>query len=606
MKFPYGNSDFRKIITKRYFYVDRTDRIPLIEKSGEHLLFLRPRRFGKSLLLSMLQNYYDAAKADDFEQLFGQLAIGKDPTPLHNQYFILKWDFSVVSSLGAPTEIERNLHRYLNSRIKNFAVYYQTFLPQTIQIDSDDAVVSFQSLLTAIQQTPYKLYLLIDEYDNFANEVMMASRGDSQAERYKTLVHGEGCLKTLFKAVKAATTGEGLDRAFITGVSPVVMSDMTSGHNIAEDISLVPQFNDLCGFWEAEITPPLTTLVEEGQFTAEKTTEALDLMRTFYNGYCFTDSPEKNPDAGTVPDRRLYNPTLVLYFLKQYQNRGHYPREVLDSNLAMDRQKILYISRIPGGDQVIQQAVDDAHPLSVERLAYRFGVEDMLYGDKDQTFMASLLYYFGVLTMGGTTPLGKLVLTIPNLVVRRLYVEQIQSLFLPNLQKDEAMRAAEVFYSTGDIQPLCEFIEQRYFKVFDNRDYRWTNELTVKTAFLTLLFHDTFYIMDSEPSLERGYADLIMIVRPDMRQYQLLDLLLEFKYLSLQDVGLSGESLKSLSHEEITALSPVQAALNEAKENLTSYRQTLQATYGDILRLRVYSVVAVGFDRLVWEEVGED
>lgn len=605
MKFPYGNCDFYDIITEQYFYVDRTDHIPLIEKAGKYLLFLRPRRFGKSLLLSMLQNYYDVAKADDFERLFGQLAIGKDPTPLHNQYFILKWDFSAVSPARDIQQVQQTLYNHINGSIEQFKVHYQNMLDYEILLEPTDALRSFQSVLAAVQRTPYKLYLLIDEYDNFANEVMMGSQ-DFQADRYKALVYGEGCLKAIFKAVKAATAGVGLDRAFIAGVSPVVMSDMTSGHNIAEDISLVPQFNDLCGFWEAEITPPLTTLVEEGQLPTEKTTEALELIRTFYNGYCFTDAPEQESDTETAPDRRLYNPTLVLYFLKQFQTRGHYPREVLDSNFAMDRQKITYISRIPGGDQVIQQAVDEAHPLSVEHLAYRFGVEDMLYGDKDQTFMVSLLYYFGVLTMDGTTPLGKFLLTIPNLVVRRLYVEQIQSLFLPNLQKDEAMRAAEVFYSTGDIQPLCEFIEQRYFKVFDNRDYRWTNELTVKTAFLTLLFHDTFYIMDSEPSLERGYADLIMIVRPDMRQYQLLDLLLEFKYLSLQVVGLSGEAVKSLSHEEIIALSPVQAAMKEAKEQLIGYCRTLQTAYGDMLRLRVYSVVAIGFERLVWEEVGKN
>jgi len=217
--------------------------------------------------------------------------------------------------------------------------------------------------------------------------------------------------------------------------------------------------------------------------------------------------------------------------------------------------------------------------------------------------MASLLYYFGVLTFGGTSPKGKFVLQIPNMVVRRLYVERIQEMLLPDLSRDEAQRVAEIFYSSGDMQPLCDFIERRYFKVFDNRDYRWSNELTVKTAFLTLLFDDTFYIMDSETALERDYADLTMILRPEMRKYQLLDILIEFKYISLQEAGLAGAEVKALTPEQLESLEPVQRKLAESRHKLQGYHETLQAAYGDVLRLHVYSVVAVGFERLVWVEI---
>jgi hypothetical protein len=592
MKFPYGISDFHAIITEGYFYVDRTAHIRLVEEAGKQLLFLRPRRFGKSLWLSTLENYYDVARADEFETLFGHLAIGQDPTPRHNQYFVLKWDFSAVSPMGEAREIRDALYRYVNVCIQDFAVYYQALLPREITIESEDALISFQSLLTAVRQTPYRLYLLIDEYDNFANEVMMGHHAPDQA-RYQALLYGEGALKTLFKVIKLASAGRGLDRVFITGVSPVVLSDITSGYNVAENIYLLPEFNDLCGFRETEIADALEQIVKDCGLPLKQVRESLKMMRTFYDGYCFSH----------MVDEFIYNPTLALYFMKSLQRECQYPREPLDINLAMDRNKIAYISQLPNGGQLILDALNGERVLSVQRLAQRFGVEDMLTVIKDKSFMASLLYYFGVLTLDGKTPYGELILQIPNLVVRKLYVERIREMLLPDMDEEMGQKAAQALYQKGDMRPLCEFVAHRYFKVFDNRDYRWANELTIKTAFLTLLFNDLFYIMDSEPALTRDYADLVMIVRPDMRQYQLLDILIEFKYVSLSDAGLSGAEAQALSSEDVEALSPVQQKLVESEAKLTRYREILETTYGDVLRLHTYSVVALGFERLVWAEV---
>jgi len=409
MKFPYGISDFHKLRAENYFYVDRTDRIRLIEEAGPQLLFLRPRRFGKSLLLSTLENYYDLARAAEFETLFGGLAIAQNPTPRRNQYFVLKWDFSAVSPQGEAKEIEQNLHDYVNDRIEFFASYYQKFLTADIRLNRANALSSFQSLLTAIQQTPHRLYLLIDEYDNFANELMLGGQPLSQ-ERYKALLYGEGALKALFKVIKSASAGQGLDRVFITGVAPVVLSDLTSGYNVAESIYLRPELNDLCGFAEADIAPPLTRLVNESGLPPEKVTEALGMMRAFYNGYLFSPRSEAY----------LYNPTLALYFLKAFQQAGQYPEEMLDENLAMDRGKIHYISQLPNGGQLILDALNEAQPLSVQRLVQRFGVAEMATAVKDNAFMASLLYYCGILTFGGRTPLGELKLKVPNLAARKL------------------------------------------------------------------------------------------------------------------------------------------------------------------------------------------
>jgi len=238
---------------------------------------------------------------------------------------------------------------------------------------------------------------------------------------------------------------------------------------------------------------------------------------------------------------------LRCYFLKAFQRDGRYPREILDSNLAMDRGKMHYISRLPEGQQLILDALTEEEPIYIRRLADRFGVEDMLYAPKDANFVASLLYYFGILTQGGVTPFGELILRIPNLVICKLYAEAIREMLLPEGDKGGMVRrATQALYQRGDIQPLCKFIERKYFKVFSNRDYAHVNELTIKTAFLTLLFDDTLYIMESEAEIERGYSDLSMIVRPDMRQYQVLDILIEFKFVLLKEIELDGESVRKM------------------------------------------------------------
>lgn len=200
MKFPYGLADFAALRREGYFYQDRTSYIRTVEERGKQLIFLRPRRFGKSLWLSTLANYYDVARADEFALLFGDLAIGQNPTPLHNQHFILRWDFSKVAVSGAVDEIVQNLYDHINARIFDFGERYAAWLSRAPQIDRNNAIYSFESLLSAIDGQPYKLYLLIDEYDNFANEIAMGG-ARSDEERYAKMVTGDGVLKTVFKNV---------------------------------------------------------------------------------------------------------------------------------------------------------------------------------------------------------------------------------------------------------------------------------------------------------------------------------------------------------------------------------------------------------------------
>ena len=587
MQFPYALNDFGTLIQEGYFYQDRTDRIPLLEEAGRQLIFIRPRRFGKSLLLSMLEHYYDVNRAAQFETLFGHLSIGKNPTPRHNQYLVMKWDFSLVKAQGDIKDIETALHQHVNDRIAHFVAQYAADLTHPVTLNPTDAVSSLERVCSAVQLGGQRIYLLIDEYDNFANDVLMTGRKQAF---YEALLYGEGELKRIFKAVKAGA-GRGIDRVFITGVSPVVLSDMTSGYNVGEDIYLDHRFNDLCGFTEPEIATVLQRLAAEGGSWSP--TEALDLMRTFYNGYRFS----------TKARQCVYNPTLSLYFLKALQSEGEYPEQMLDENLAMDRSKLRYIAELPHGEEVLAQALNGEEGILIPQLARRFGVADVLIAVKDQPFMASLLYYFGILTLTGVGILGKSILNIPNLVARSLYVERLREMWLPTYEDRQTIpRLAEHFYLQGDLAPLVEFIEQRYFPILSNRDYRWSNELMVKIAFLTLLFDDRLYMMVSETEMDHGYIDLSLIVRTDRRATRVLDLLLEFKYVDLKKLKLTGEQVKAKSMAELAALPAVKAELDAAGDQARRYGAALQARYG-LTDLRLFAVVGIGLERVVWQAV---
>ena len=593
MKYPYGISDFKKINTKNYFYCDRTDKIPLLEKSDSQL-FIRPRRFGKSLVLSMLENYYDVAKKDEFEAIFGGLKIGKNPTELRNSYFILRLDFSCVDPTGSAEDVKRALFNHINVRIDGFYKFYnyKGFELPSIEINREDALYSIDSLIAAIRMTPYPVYLLIDEYDNFANTVMMGVQ--STEKRYEALVHDEGPLRTFFKAVKASTSGSMFDRVFITGVSPVVMSDITSGYNIAKNIYFEPEFNDLCGFKQNEIEDVLKEIVNKCGFKKKKIQEAVNLMQTYYNGYTFSHAA----------DERIYNPTLCLYFFEQFEKSCNYPRKMLDSNLAVDESKLEYIAQIPQGRNLLMNLVQKDQEVVISDIEDRFGIKDMLTDkSKDNTFLVSFLYYFGVLTIAGDTEELQIILKVPNLVMQSLYVERVQKMLLPEPNdRDDGKDAAQLVYQKGDMAPLCRFMEERYFKVFHNRDYRWANELTVKTAFLTLLYNDIIYIMDSEREIDRRYADLTMIIRPDKRYGKVFDVLIEFKFVKLKDAGISAEQAKKLSENELYSLPEIVSQIQDGKKQVQEYGKKLEQRHGN-LRLQKFVVVALGFERICFKKI---
>ncbi len=612
MKLPYGNADFHRLITHGFTYVDRTRYIREVEELGESLLFVRPRRFGKSLWLSTLANWYDLRTAGEHQRLFGGRDAERDehrPASAHN-YFVLNWNFSNVGTRGTrgPGSVDRlarDLDDYVLATLAAFALRYRDHLPLPVDLEGSP-IRALTMLLAVIRESDHPLMLLIDEYDNFANDVMMAA-----PESYRRLVHVDGPFKQLMKWVKAATEGLGLERLFITGVTPVVLSDVTSGMNIAKNVSLEPEVHALAGFTEKEIEGLLKEVVtirrDGGKSAPIPVDEALDVLRTWYNGYRFS------PEAEDL----VYNPTLTLYFLDYLLRKGKYPRQMLDANLALDDDKLGFVSRVTAGKKVILDLVRTGTPIKVSQVADRFTLAKMLeYASGDSTYLASFLYYFGMLTIAGETAKRRLLLAPPNLVARKLYLGEIVKLLLPDDEDPAAVRRqgrelAWELTENGELEPLLSFVEQRLYPSFGRRDYLHMNELTVKTTFMALLFDDANYSMLSEPSLKtpavggesrQGFADLVLLLRPDARTTGLWDLVLEFKYVSLADLGSGARELDGLDRQAIVALPVVASAFAEAAEQLGRYRAGLALRYGE-LRLRSFAVVSLGFERLVGREV---
>ncbi len=607
MRIPYGEADFYNLRTEGQIYVDRTAHIAVVEELGKRLLFLRPRRFGKSLWLSTLAAYYDLRTVDEHEQLFGDLAVGKTPTPLAHRFFVMRWDFSEINpdpprrGVNAeidsrPERIANEIHEYLLASVRDLLIDYQAHLPQAVEVE-DDAFRTLDKLLALIRQTPYRLYLLIDEYDNFANDVLSADQGT-----YEDLVHSDGPFKFLFKWVKAAMGGgKGLDRLFITGVSPLVMSDVTSGMNVAKSVYLKPALAGLCGFTDAEVDDLLAATLRERRqrFPREDVglseADAKLMMREWYNGYRFALGVEE----------RVYNPTLVFYFLLEILEEGKGPRQMLDANLAASDDKLDQVVRLALGEEEGQGSLVDLilknKPVATQ-LRDRFKLQELLEASsQDAGFVASYLFYLGMLTLRkDETEQQTVELVVPNEVMHSVYVERLRKTLMPRgVSRTRATTLLSDFLRDGDLLPLCDFIETTLFPTFSNRDARWANELTVKTIFLSLLWNDAAYITHSEPELDHGYADLCLLRRPDARTPGLWDLLFEFKRLSLKDLKMSGKDIGALSRAELTEHALVRDALDEAEVQIGAYRTALAKRLDKTPKLRGYAVVALGFKRLV-------
>ncbi|KPA17943.1 hypothetical protein MHK_001837 [Candidatus Magnetomorum sp. HK-1] len=602
MKNPYAISNFEKIKLEGFTYVDRTSRIPLTEDVGQYLLFLRPRRFGKSLWLTTLRNYYDIAKADQFEKLFQGTWIYDNPTPLHNKYFVMEWDFSCVDC--SDKNVKQHLFEHINDCIEGFASDYKDMLPSQIKIHPNQAMSSFANMLSVIRKTGHKLYLFIDEYDNFANEMI----ANKQNKEYFSMTGLGGFMKTLFKQLKSATKGKGLDRMYLTGVTPILLSDVTSGDNIRTDIHMMPHFADLCGFTDAEIKNLISTFADSMEKKPryrqinissifpdgkqEWINGIFKLMKNLYDGYIF--SP--------FTDNRIYNPTLVMYLFKHIEQLyGQLPLSLMDHNLVTDEGCLEFIAELPGGKEMIME-LNQNKLVEIPEITTRFGLKAMTtVSSKNKTFMGSYLYFMGMLTLSKQSKSGKFNLSIPNPVTRNLYIDGIARWIIPDPQKkDLGIDVAEKLLTNGQMAPFRQYIEKHVYPTFHWRDNRWVNELTIKTIFMCLLM-DNNYLMISERQSQSGYADLAMIVRPDCRKYQLIDTLIEFKFIKSKK--LKQKNIKKLSDTALFKLDAVKGKLKEAKSQAKTYSKELVDEFGDMVKLQTFAVISIGFDRLLYKKL---
>lgn len=593
IKLPYGLTDFYDLVTQGYLYVDRTCHIRHVEDLGRALIFIRPRRFGKSLWLKTLSAYYDVRLAGEFDRLFGGLDVGREPTPLRNRYFVLEWDFSTVDARGSVDEIAVRLYKHANTRIETFLERNRDQLAHRVEIDEDPGI-TLERLLSALERTPYRLYLLIDEYDNFINEVMTK---DEVA--YRALVYQDGPFKQLFKAVKAAA-GRGLERIFITGVSPVALNDISSGFNIARDIYREPELATLCGFTDPEVRSILQRIADERGLSAAEADEALETMRIWYNGYRFSESPAE----------AVYNPTNALYFLDHLARRGTPPPELHDRNLALDQGKLAFLGGTRAGAGVLRDLVQGDGTLEVTDLETHFSMEDLVHRlEVDRRFMASFLYYLGLLTRVGEPP--HFVLGIPNLVVRKLFLDRHLDLYLANEEVSVAQEVVLDFYNRGELEPLLAFVERKLLPALSSRDHphhvpgrgQPASELVVKSLFLSLLWNDRRYVAVSELEVGRGHADLCLLRRPHLLGTDAFDILFELKYVAPKEIGKTGRELLEADDTALRELAQVRAAFDAARVQLRDYRHGLAERFGDALNLRCYAVVAVGLERLLGEEL---
>ena len=504
---PYGISDFPRIMREDYYYVDKTRFIEALERQPPYLFLIRPRRFGKSLFLAMLEAYYSIDYADRFEELFGKLYIGQHPTKWHNRYMVLRFNFSEVSS--KLETVERSFCEYCCMVMKNFILKYERLLGsdiwKVVKPDETNPRQMLAALKEYISRTDCpRIYLLIDEYDNFTNTIL-SSYGQ---ERYREKTHGEGLIRGFFNNVKASTSNAGaaVERLFITGVSPITMDDVTSGFNIGTNISMLPQFNSIIGFSEDEVREMITYYKDEDALPEDVTVEGLlEIMKPWYDNYCF--SPQKLGE-------RMYNSDMTLYFLNSYVQQQMPPISMVDNNIRTDSNKLRHLVQIDktfgANASIIQQIV--AEGSTTAQISTSFPAEKMT----DTENFKSLLFYFGMLSIQGTD-FGSAVLGIPNLTVReQLYtylVEAYREANMFDLDLSSFSGLVKKMALRGEWEPVFRFFAGELERQSAIREFI-EGEAHVKGFLLAYLGLTQGYVLFPEHESSKGYADFYMM--PDL------------------------------------------------------------------------------------------
>ena len=532
MKIPYGLSNFKKVITEGYTYVDKTHYITELEAAGSHLILLRPRRFGKSLLLSVLEYYYDVGYQADFAAIFSGLYIGKNPTALKSSYQVLFMEFSGIATEQGFERLYQDFDRKIAHALQKFLSRYgypDSTLDGVEREPSPQSKMEYFFRITDGQ----KILLLIDEYDHFANTILAQDLG-----LFQTVVGKGGFVRSFYETLKTATQRGTLDRLLITGVTPIMLDSMTSGFNIGKNISLDETFNEAVGFTKEETANLLQPLATQCQLDPEA---LLGDVTRWYNGYRF------HPNAlGTV-----YNADMVLYFIDRFDTRrGEYPRHMLDDNIASDYGKILGLFSIGNRDTnfaVLDELISMGEVNAEQRRKFDF--------EKgfDRDDFISLLAYMGFVSLQRETPFGD-VFAIPNHVMRELYfhyfkveLERRNQISIPS----QTLRlAVEALAMRNTIQPLVDEMV-RALQLLSNRDAMGMDEKHIKILLLTLLYQVPVYFIESEREINRKYPDIMLLERsPFIVQHQHL---IELKYSKQGDGEKGWEAKRKEGIEQVQA-----------------------------------------------------
>ena len=542
-RIPYGVSDFQRFAREDYYYVDKTRFIGEVEKSPSFLFLIRPRRFGKSLWLSMLELYYDMAMKDKFEELFGRFYIGSHPTAERNSYLILKFNFAMVNP--EPEVLEQSFEEHTSICFERFNAKYGHLLGEGYlegYAKKPNAESRLEYICNCCKLVDQSVYLIIDEYDNFTNVVLSRYGHD----RYHALTRGTDFFCFFFKKIKGVTTGSGaaVKRMFISGVSPVTLDDVTSGFNIASMITLDPRFNEILGFTEGEVREMLEYYKSEGCWEGD-TDAVLGVMREWYDNYCFSKS---------CTDVKMYNPDMVLYFVNYLISNHVMPDALVDENVKTDYKKLRYLiildKRLNGNFSRIREIAEEGEVVADIRTG--FPAERLIDPDN----FISLLFYFGILTIDRVER-GMTVLKVPNLTIRQVlfsYIEQgyweadVFTIKVFQLNKLMSGMAYD-----GEWRPVFEYFAEEVRAQTSIRDYL-EGEKAVQTLHLVYMNLTNYFVIYPEQELNKGYGDLWMspnfLNHPEM-QYSYV---VEFKYVK-HDAG-EGE---------------VAAKLEEAREQLRQY-----------------------------------
>ena len=556
-KLPYGISDYERLVENDYYYIDKTKYIEELENLPEpYIMFLRPRKFGKTLFTSTLENYYDLKKADKFDKLYKNTYIGKNPTKLKNKYYILKFNFSGIDTSNEETTM-KGFKGKIASSVKTFVEKYgMNFFVNT----EDEAEGILDNLIKAfgIQKPNEKIYVIIDEYDHFANELL-----GFNTNQFKNLVSKNGKIRKWYEILKEGTESV-IDRIFITGVAPITLDSLTSGFNIGSDKTQNSKFNEMMGFTKDE----LITMMQELELSKQEQEEILPIMKENYDGYKFAlDGREK-----------IYNSNMCLYFLNNYIEQRKIPNQLIDVNIASDYSKLgrmLDLCRGEEREKIIEKTVSGEGIVGEITAKFNPAIE---FSEKD---LVSMLFYLGYLTIEDEV-VGYPKLNIPNKVMKEIYSDYFLQVLRQNvgwvIEENYSEIATEIALE-GKIDKLVK-LAHRYLENLSNRDYVKFDEKYVKLIFYCIAMNLKVFRLKSEMEVQRKYPDILLIPKDKSKDYKAV--MIEFKYLKKDEANLLQEKQK------------------EAKKQIEEYAEFEEIK--EIPNLNKYTVIAVN-DKIYVEKI---